>query len=148
MVTGENTETGIIGKEVPIGEIVNPVPIGEIVNPVPIGEIEKEAPTEKTETEMISEQIINKIRITEITNKTIDIKIIITTTSTEITEKKGAEKEVQIDSDQNLMRDKSLHTRIHKQIKDKEKKTENAGILQKQEHADLEKIADSHIAND
>ena len=100
------------------------------------------------ETEMISEQIINKIRITEITNKTIDIKIIITTTSTEITEKKGAEKEVQIDSDQNLMRDKSLHTRIHKQIKDKEKKTENAGILQKQEHADLEKIADSHIAND
>ena len=148
MVTGENTETGIIGKEVPIGEIVNPVPIGEIVNPVPIGEIEKEAPTEETETEMISEQIINKIRITEITNKTIDIKIIITIISTEITEKKGAEKEVQIDIDQNLMKDKNLHTRIHKQTKGKEKKTENAGILQKQEHAGLEKIADSHTVND
>ena len=39
MVTGENTETGIIGKEVPIEEIVKPVPIGEI---------EKEAPTEAT----------------------------------------------------------------------------------------------------
>ena len=51
MVTGENTETGMIGKEVPIGEIVNPVAIGEI---------EKEAPTKKIETEMISEQIINK----------------------------------------------------------------------------------------
>ena len=39
MVTGENTDTGMIGKEVPIGEVVKPVPIGEI---------EKEAPTEAT----------------------------------------------------------------------------------------------------
>ena len=61
---------------------------------------------------------------------------------------KGTEKEVQTDTDQNLMKDKNLHTRIQKEIRDNEKKTESAGISRKQEHANLEKIADSHTVND
>ena len=38
--------------------------------------------------------------------------------------------------------------RIQKEIRDNEKKTESAGISRKQEHANLEKIADSHTVND
>ena len=55
---------------------------------------------------------------------------------------KGTEKEVQTDTDQKLIKDKNLHTRIQKEIRDNEKKTERTGISRKQEHTNLEKIAD------